>query len=456
MSQICPLTHEELDERAQKNFDRLCEPYYQIDQVFSPAAYDWPADKEGRALLAFACHLQQSGRTVPCLPLLLAGLDAHTNADGFFGPTAGPLLREQQLSGHSWLLRGLCQLYQLDGDSSHLQRARAVFEGLYLPTAGRYGSYPIRRPDDGGGVDGHSGILLDGWDLSTDIGCAFMSIDGLSHYYAVSHDARALTLLEEMVTVYAGMDKVALQAQTHCTLSAARGMLRLYEHTGTKAFLKSALDIWQVYLRYGMTASYQNYNWWGKGNTWTEPCAIVDSLLLTLQLYELTADDRQLTLARRIWHNGLASAQRPNGGAGTDSTVGPGEDTLYMQSYEAPFCCTMRLAEGLLWASEHHSELGAELTGELVQDARGRWRDGDLLYAQLPEDAPADLPERALARPAGNLSLTPLVKYYRLSDEVAKTLRQKLLFPKTPAKKPATDAADATLKNDKNNQGTTI
>ena len=44
MSQIRPLTQEELDLRIQKNFDRLCQPYYQIDQVFAPATYDWPGD----------------------------------------------------------------------------------------------------------------------------------------------------------------------------------------------------------------------------------------------------------------------------------------------------------------------------------------------------------------------------------------------------------------------------
>ena len=41
-----------------------------------------------------------------------------------------------------------------------------------------------------------------------------------------------------------------------------------------------------------MTATYENYNWFGNGHkeTWTEPCAVVDSLILALELYRLTKD----------------------------------------------------------------------------------------------------------------------------------------------------------------------
>ena len=47
----------------------------------------------------------------------------------------------------------------------------------------------------------------------------------------------------------------------------------------------------------GMTYTYQNYNWWNKGNTWTEPCAVVDSLILFGDLYELTGCEEWRTLA---------------------------------------------------------------------------------------------------------------------------------------------------------------
>lgn len=430
MSQIWPLTEEELSVRIQKNHDRLCEPYYQIGEVFAPAEYDWPGDKEGRALLAFVDHYKMTGAVIPCLPLLLQQLDDKTNGQDFFGPLAGSVIFEQQLSGHSWYLRGLCEAYEQLKDEACLRRLKNTFEGLYLPTAGHYAGYPIQRPQEEGGVSGHSALVLGEWRLSTDVGCAFMSIDGLSHYYAVTRDARALTLLDEMITVFDGIDKVALKAQTHCSLTAARGMLRLYEATGEQHYLQSAQAVWQIYLASGMTYTYQNHNWWGRPDTWTEPCAIVDSLILALQLYEVTGEDRELTLARRIWHNGLASAQRPNGGAGTDTVVSETCDVLQAQMYEAFFCCSMRLAEGLWWAQQHATELGAELTGELELDELGRWHDGDLLYAEILEGAPENLPEKALAKEKAGHCLTPLVKYYRLDETSAKALRQQVLFRK--------------------------
>ena len=137
MPQILPLTEEELSVRIQKNFERLCEPYYQIDQVFAPAEYDWPGDKEGRALLAFASHVKLTGKVVPFLLPMLAQLVEKTNGQDFFGPPAGDIIFEQQLSGHSWYLRGLCEVYQLYGGEANLRRLKNTFEGLFLPTAGR-------------------------------------------------------------------------------------------------------------------------------------------------------------------------------------------------------------------------------------------------------------------------------------------------------------------------------
>ena len=55
--------------------------------------------------------------------------------------------------------------------------------------------------------------------------------------------------------------------------------------------------------------------------TWTEPCAVVDSLILALELYRITKEDRYRVLARRIWFNGLQFCQRPNGGVGPNTCV---------------------------------------------------------------------------------------------------------------------------------------
>lgn len=438
------LNHLELNERIHRNYQRLCEPYYQIDEVFADPAYDWPGDKEGRALLAFVCHYQMTGAKVPCMEPMIAALPEKTNRFGFFGHEAGEIIDEQQLSGHSWYLRGLLAYYEAFKDEAVLALARSTVENLFLPTAGRYAGYPIERGGSEGGVSGcRIDETLDGWQLSTDVGCAFMSFDGLSHYYEVTGDARVLALLEEMREVFDGIDKMYIKAQTHCCLTAARSFLRLYRKTGEEKWLQSSQKVAKLYVDHGMTYTYQNYNWWNKGNTWTEPCAVVDSLMLFGDLYELTGCEECRRLAVRIWHNGFATVQRGNGGAGTCTTVNSEIQVSQTKMYEAYFCCTMRLAEGLLYAQTHADLLTAE-EGALHKDEKGRYMAGDILYAEVTfvkdveaqanaaiSDACAELPieiDRSGEVAMDGYRLMPMVKYYNLPKEITDCVRQRIVF----------------------------
>lgn len=267
---ILPINSDELDERIALNCQRLAEgDYYHIDQVFSPADYEWYGDKEGRALLAFVSHYKMSGVQIPCMAQMLEQMDAHLNADGYFGPVFEKQIHEQQLSGHSWLLRGLCEYYTQFGDAFCERAIRRIVENLYLPKVGRFSSYPVHRGEAGeGGVSGVSVGAIADWILSSDIGCAFMSIDGLSHAYGVLKDERIRRLLDEMIEVYLGIDKVQLKAQTHCTLTAARGMARMYSQTGLSRYLEGAEELLDLYANGGgMSATYQNLNWWGRPDT---------------------------------------------------------------------------------------------------------------------------------------------------------------------------------------------
>jgi hypothetical protein len=419
----------ELMQRAELNFRRLSEDnYYRISGVFSPPEYDWAADKEGRALLAFMSHFKLSGRTIECMELLLEQLPGRLNGRGYMGRDYGKVLSEQQLSGHSWLLRGLCEHYEQFGDALSLRLIRSVAENLYLPSAGRYHTYPIHRSEVvRGGVSGTELGETQGWRLSTDVGCAFMSIDGLSHAYALTRDERILALLDEMIGVFLSIDRIALRMQTHCTLSAGRGMMRLYRLTENETYLCGAQRIWTDYVQGGgMTLTCQNLNWWLRPDTWTEPCAIVDSMMLSAELYKATGAEQYRTAAARIWHNGMATAQRDNGGAGTDSVVCPGgTDTLYMKSYEAAFCCSMRLAEGLWYACENAELLYARLSERVERGADGVYRCGDIVYAQ-PSGGLENF-VRGFTVVDGH-KLAPIVKYYGVPKEIIKTGSQRIVF----------------------------
>ena len=98
-----------------------------------------------------------------------------------------------------------------------------------------------------------------------------------------------------------------------------------------------------------MTENYENYNWFGRFDTWTEPCAIVDSYLLATQLWQATGKSSYLEWAELIYYNAICHTQRENGGFGCDNCPGQAEKTSLLQVKipEAHWCCTMRGAEGL-------------------------------------------------------------------------------------------------------------
>lgn len=423
---ILELNKIELSERIKKNNERLHKSYYQIDEVFQPKEYDWPGDKEGRALLAFVSHYKISGAKNPCMEPMIEKLAEKTNKNLYFGPEAGDIIFEQQLSGHSWYLRGLCEYYEQFGGENIKKILKSTVENLYYPTIGKFKSYPIERPSSDGGVSGHSALILNGWNLSSDVGCAFMSIDGLSHYYKITRDAKTKLLLDEMTDCFCKIDKFSLKAQTHCSLTAARGMLRMYSISKEEKYIQGAQDIFTLYINKGMTYTYQNFNWWGRGDTWTEPCAIIDSLMVAVTLYKITGHEEYRKIAARIFHNGFATLQRPNGGAGTDTTISKNTHILKPQMYEAFFCCTMRLAEGLWFIVENQDLLSAETEEKLKKDEFGRYTNGDIIYAQIPENM-----EKYAEAPleADGIKLFPIIKLYKLKNEQeTMRLEQKIIF----------------------------
>lgn len=330
------------------NFQRLQDEIYQIDSVFQKSEYGWQGDWEGRALLAFACLYEITGKEISCMKAMVRLLQQKTNAYFYFGkPFDGKIADEQQLSGHSWYLRGLVKYAEIFKGESVERAMRSTVEHLYLPLMSWYKNYPLKRQGYGG-VSGEIIDVINGWKLSSDVGCAYMCVDGLAHYYAYTKDEKCAILLDEIIQNFHQTDVVKCGFQTHTTLSCLRGILKTYETTGNTQYLDIVKDKFQLYLRYGMTLTYENYNWFGKENSWTEPCAVVDSFILAVKLYHVTQDTQYLTLARRIWFNGLQFCQRNNGGVGPNTCVTVCQPILQISTYEAPFCCTMRYAEGLL------------------------------------------------------------------------------------------------------------
>lgn len=419
----------EVEERIALNLKKLSlDPYYSIDEVFSPLDYDWYADKEGRALLAFVSHYKINKTKIPCMDEMVEKLPSYLNEKGYMGLNYGNLIHEQQLSGHSWLLRGLSEYYEQFQAESVLSIIEGIVDNLYLPLTGRINTYPVKRDAQNGGVSGNTTGTQSDWILSSDIGCAFMSIDGLSHAFKISHNVGVKKLLDEMIAFYLGIDKIAIKAQTHCTLTAARGMMRMYECTGDTKYLDGAKEIFDLYVyNGGITYTYHNLNWWGRPDSWSEPCAIVDSLMVALELYKKTGESPYRTVAARIYHNAFATMQRSNGGAGTDYIVCDGSNNSYLKihMYEAFFCCSMRLAEGLFYVLENIENLYAELNGCITKNENGMYTDGDIIYCEI-EDCFSDYTDDIIEH--DGLKLCPIVKMWRVPSNIDTAMKMKIIF----------------------------
>ena len=354
----------ELAHRVGRSMSRLEDEPFTPEKIFADESLNggWPGDWEGRAMLADALLSRLTGRESAHLERFFQQMVL--NELGYRGAAVYPKADEQQLSGHNWLLRALLEIWDWKGDARALDMARTIVENLYLPLRGHYQKYPIdlaQRKVGGSYAGERDGLERGGWITSTDIGCAFMSLDGLSQYYQMFGDGRVRELLDEMIAVFSGIDLVGLKMQTHATLSAARGVLRLYQATGEAELLALGKRVFDTYRREGMSDACMNYNWFTRPE-WTEPCAMVDSLLLALTLFDIEEDPEYLDFAHRAFYTGLGHAQRQNGGFGCDSCVGAGEDgdLLSVRIPEAYWCCSMRGAEGLTRMAEHVAQIDGE------------------------------------------------------------------------------------------------
>jgi hypothetical protein len=360
----------DLAHRAAQNFTRLQSPLYRPPQLFNGQnVRAWPGDFEGRALLAITLLSRTTGQEPDYFPAMVAEYSNHLNPQGLFGAALDPhTINEQQLSGHGWFLRGLCEYYEWKHDQQTLAQIRAVVRNLALPLRGSYAKYPIdpalrtraAAPANPGAVDGRLNGQHGEWAVSSDTGCAFIFMDGLAHAWLVlkaagDGDAEALKeLIDEAVERYLQMDLVAMKAQTHASLTGMRALLRMYGETGDGKLLAAVRDRYTLYRTTAMTAHYSNTNWFGRQDSWTEPCAIIDSFMVAAQLWQHTGDAAYLEDAHLIWFNGVGRGLRANGGFGTDTCAGYGSVWVKVRSYEANFCCTMRGGEGFARAAQYH------------------------------------------------------------------------------------------------------
>jgi len=343
----------ELYQRVMKNFDRLETDIYHPENVFPehhhPTSAGWPGDKEGRTILGLVLEAQATHRTPLYLDEMICILPQKLNKKGYLGSIQQDTINEQQLSGHGWLLRALCEYYIWKKDMKVKSYIEGIINNLALPTAGHHRNYPINPAERVAGTGGMAGSpvnVVRGWKLSTDVGCDFIFMDGVVQAYGLFPSAELKSLIDEMIARFFEMDLVSLKAQTHATLTGLRAVLRYCEITGNYDLMPEIEKRYKLYCEQAMTENYENFNWFERPQ-WTEPCAIIDSYLLAVQLWQHTQLPRYLEDAQLIYYNAIGHTQRVNGGFGSDNCPGPKDNFLSVKADEAFWCCSMRGGEGL-------------------------------------------------------------------------------------------------------------
>ncbi len=357
-----------------------------------PGVFDrnssWPGDWDGRCILALTSlyfslngYPEEQESIKKQLDDIMLHLKDHVNSEGYFGEILnGTYVNEQQVSGNSWYLRGLIEYYQITKDETSLALIKDVVHNFIYKIARFYLNYPLVNREFGG-VGGHiEGKITNGWLTSSDVGCAFIMLDAMSEAYYLLRDEQLKKIVSETIEVFANIDFVHLECQTHATLSCARGILTYYRATNEEKYLKYAKDIFDKYVTLGMTKDYSNINWFNRPDTWTEPCCIVDSLILSGQLFEITKEIKYLRLLNRIYLNSFRMAQRSNGGAGCNTCLFDHNNEVHGYLYEAFFCCTMRFAEGLRFAKKYASfSKGDDLLISMLMDQETKLDNGAYL-----------------------------------------------------------------------------
>lgn len=359
----------DIEKRLERSYKRLTSERYHLHKVVrNEGNGGWPGDYEGRTFLALVQLWNATGKKPEYFEKVASLLVEWVGEKGYFGrtPKAGES-DEQQLAGNSWFFRSMCEWYRKTRDPRPLRVIENAARNLLLPLAPQYDKYPCRPEDrvfEGEAAGNLTGDMINGWYTSTDIGCAYILLDGATAVYEVlktenpSLAGELLPVLEAMLRNYFKIDFLGISVQTHATLSGLRGVLRFARLENREDLVEGAKKIYALYLSQGMSENFENFNWFGRPS-WTEPCAVIDSYFVAEQLYSLTGQPQYLHLMQWIYYNGMGYDQRPNGGFGCDSCVGEVTSMLSVSApglYEAYWCCTMRGADGLSYVAQTAAE----------------------------------------------------------------------------------------------------
>jgi hypothetical protein len=339
-----------LNERAELSFTRLQEAYFCWPSISKVNIVPFPGDAIGReinglVLLCMALHHPAPSN----LREIMRRLPELQNRDGYLGPVLpDSRANEDVLAAHNGLACGLSEYVMWTQDDQARRMLAHIGDNLFIPASNAIAQYRS-DPKTPTPVT---------WHLSGgDIGQLFLMLDGITRAYRLNPIPGLKSTIETLIARYRGLDLVAISAQTHSMLSAVSGILRWYDVQHREEDLAFAESLYKQYRDQAMTGTFENYNWFNRPE-WTEACAVTDSFLVATELWRLTGKSDYLADAHHILYNGLLPGQTSNGGFGTSPCVGAADKAGRMMDRtdahnEAPYCCSMRGAEGLARAIQY-------------------------------------------------------------------------------------------------------
>ena len=353
------------DERLAASVRRLLRDDYEVAAVMrSTLSSDWPGDLAGRLLLSLSRYARAGAPTAVRAAELNESLLVALEPRGYLGVPFSDIVDEQQVACHGWVAAGLLQYFHFSGDVRSRRAAHRVIDALLIP-AWKRGDYPWGRDvgPDIGDPSGTATEVIDGWSLSSDVWCVLLTLNAFVPAARESGRADLASIISSMTDVVAGLDVVAHRAQLHAVMAAARNLADWATATGDRRAADVAEGLYATYERHGRTLNHATFNWFGRPESWTEPCAIVDTIGAASSLYAITGRDRYRTDTARIAHNGLAFAERLDGSFGLDTIATAQDPVLAPVEGDAHWCCTIRGAIGLL---EDRETAAAFVDGVLV------------------------------------------------------------------------------------------
>lgn len=379
---ICFPIHAELSgtlhQRMERSWARLHDGLtYERDKVFRPVDCAWPGDFEGRLLLGRILLSNLLNRESQDALWMLENYSCHANSDGYLGKVMVDEPNEQQLAGHGWLLRAFSEAQLRYPELDLKPLVQKIFDHLLQPLKKFLPDYPLSVGDrtGHGAIEGSIDRKIGNWQVSTDVGCVFILFDGLvqaMHVFGIE----CPELAKQMQTLAGRMEFSKVRAQTHASLTLARGLIRYANEFNVPELWNQAQTIYDLYRERAMTENFANYNWFGRPE-WTEPCAIIDSFIVAMALFRHTGEMHYLSDAHIIWFSAVERSQRNHGGFGGDNCVRAEELVLRMKFFEAPNCCTMRGAEAFFERGMHSIfRTGETLTLALPAAGRFMFEDG--------------------------------------------------------------------------------